>query len=63
MVFFRDTDAHVVAAYEDREERTYDLERTSGTVGVDKSFSKTVKGSLVYQYERNRLTDVDRMPN
>ncbi len=57
--FFRDTDAHVVAAYEDREERTYDLERTSGTVGVDKSFSKTVKGSLVYQYERNRLTDVD----
>ncbi|MCG3112159.1 MAG: outer membrane protein assembly factor BamA [Candidatus Manganitrophus sp. SB1] len=57
--FFRDTDAHVVAAYEDREERTYDLERTSGTVGVDKSFSKTVKGSLVYQYERNRLTNVD----
>lgn len=57
--FFRDTDAHVVAAYEDREERTYDLERTSGTVGIDKSFSKTVKGSLVYQYERNRLTNVD----
>lgn len=57
--FFRDTDAHVVAAYEDREERTYDLERTSGTVGVDKSFSKSIKGSLIYQYERNRLTDVD----
>jgi outer membrane protein insertion porin family len=57
--FFRDTDAHVVAAYEDREERTYDLERTSGTIGVDKSFSKTLKGSLVYQYEQNRLTDVD----
>ncbi|NKE69411.1 outer membrane protein assembly factor BamA [Candidatus Manganitrophus noduliformans] len=57
--FFRDTDAHVVAAYEDREERTYDLERASGTVGVDKSFSKTVKGSLVYQYERNRLSNVD----
>ncbi|MDC4224120.1 MAG: outer membrane protein assembly factor BamA [Candidatus Manganitrophus sp.] len=57
--FFRDTDAHIVAAYEDREERTYDLERLSGTVGVDKSFSKTLKGSLVYQYERNRLTDID----
>ncbi len=57
--FFRDTDAHIVAAYEDRQERTYDLERTSGTVGVDKSFSKTLKGSLVYQYERNRLSNVD----
>jgi len=57
--FFRDTDAHIVAAYEDRTERTYDLERTSGTVGVDKSFSKILKGSLVYQYERNRLTNVD----
>lgn len=57
--FFRDTAAHVVAAYEDREERTYDLERTSGTIGVDKSFSKSIKGSLIYQYERNRLTDVD----
>lgn len=57
--FFRDTNAHIVAAYEDREERSYDLERASGTVGVDKSLSKTVKGSLIYQYKRNRLTNVD----
>lgn len=57
--FFRDTDAHVMAAYEDREERAYDLERTSGAVGVGKSFSKGLKGSLIYQYERNLVTDID----
>lgn len=57
--FFRDTDAHIVAAYIDRQERSYHINKASGTVGADKSFSETLKGSLVYQYDRNRLSDVD----
>ena len=59
---FRDTDAHIVAAYLDRQEPSFHLNRASGTFGIDKTFWKTppssLLGSLVYQYDRNRTSDV-----
>lgn len=56
---FRDTDGHLIGAYIDRKEVSFDLQKISGTVGADKSFSERLKGSLVYQYDQNRIFNVD----
>ncbi|MGB3942124.1 MAG: outer membrane protein assembly factor BamA [Candidatus Manganitrophaceae bacterium] len=55
---FRNTDGRIAIAYLDRQEPVFDIERLSGTVGIDRNFSDTLKGSLVYQYDRNRLSNV-----
>lgn len=55
---FPDTDAHVVAAYIDQKQTSFDLVRVSGSAGFDKSFSESLKGSFFYQYDRNRTSNV-----
>lgn len=56
---FENTDARVGIAYIKQQEITYELKTSSVTAGFDKSFSNTVKGALLYQYERNRITEKD----
>ena len=58
-IFSQDIDLRLVAAYLDLKEEAFDRETISGTAGFDKSFSETVKGSLLYQFEENDLTNVD----
>lgn len=55
----RDLDGRVGAAYIRTDDPSFDVETLSGTIGVDKSFSETVKGSFLYQYELNNTTNVD----
>ncbi|HEY5600286.1 MAG TPA: BamA/TamA family outer membrane protein, partial [Candidatus Manganitrophaceae bacterium] len=52
-------DARLGAAYIIERRESFDLETSSGTGGFDKSFPETLKGSFLYQHERNRVTDVD----
>lgn len=57
-IFSRHIDARLVAAYLDLDDIAFDRETISVTTGVDKSFSDRVKGSLLYQFEVNDITDV-----
>lgn len=58
-MFSQKIDARLAAAYLDLKEEAFDLKTTSGTVGFDKSFSDTIKASLLYQYEHNDIANVD----
>lgn len=51
--------ARISVAYLNVEEVSFDLKSFSGLIGVDKDFSETVKGSLLYQFERKEPADVD----
>ncbi|HZR46659.1 MAG TPA: BamA/TamA family outer membrane protein, partial [Candidatus Manganitrophaceae bacterium] len=58
-IFSQHIDARLVAAYLDLKEPAFDQRTVSFTAGVDKSFSDTLKGSFLYQFEVNNLTNVD----
>jgi outer membrane protein insertion porin family len=56
----RSMDARAGAALLSQQRETFTQRTTAGTVGVDKSFTDRVKGSLIYQYEHNKIsTDPD----
>ncbi len=56
---FENTDARIGIAYIKQEEISFYLKTSSVTAGFDKSFSDTVKGALLYQYEQNHITEKD----
>ncbi len=51
-------DARLVSTYEDLEEVSFDLERFSGALGLDKSFTDRVRGSILYEYELRQTSNV-----
>jgi len=46
------------ASYIDVQEVSFDLKTFSGIIGIDKAFSPTFKGSLVYQIERKQTSNL-----
>jgi len=57
-LFNYDLDARVGVTYQIIERTSYKLTTYGTTVGIDKEFGENIKGTLSYQFERNK-TDVD----
>ncbi len=56
--FHESITGRISVAYLNLEEVSFDLKSFSGVIGVDKDFSQSLKGSLLYQFERKEPTDV-----
>ena len=54
-IFSQNLNARFTLATGQQEEATYDLEASQATVGIEKAFNDTLKGTLQYQYERNLI--------
>jgi len=50
--------AKLTSTYEDLEEVSFDLETFSGAFGLDKSFTDHLRGSILYEYELRRTSNV-----
>ncbi|MBN4054211.1 outer membrane protein assembly factor BamA [Nitrospira defluvii] len=60
--FHKTVTARASLASLDLEEVSFDEQTFSAVVGVDKKFTKTIQGSLLYQYERKEASNVSN-PN
>jgi len=60
--FHKTVTARASLASLDLEEVSFDEQTFSAVIGVDKEFTKTIKGSLLYQFERKEASNVSN-PN
>ncbi len=58
-VFSLPMDGRAALVYQKEELKTFDRRTIGGTIGLDKSFTERVKGSVQYQYEQNKCEDID----
>lgn len=58
-VFSLAMDGRAGLVYQKEELKTFDRRTMGGTVGLDKSFTERVKGSVQYQYEQNKCEDIE----
>jgi outer membrane protein insertion porin family len=58
-VFSLAMDGRAGLVYQKEELETFDRQTIGGTVGLDKSFSEQLKGSVQYQYEQNKCEDIE----
>ncbi len=57
-VFSLPMDGRAGLVYQKEELEPFDRRTIGGTVGLDKSFTERVKGSVQYQYEQNKCEDI-----
>jgi len=50
--------ANLISSYEDLEEVSFDLKTFSGAFGIDKSFTETLRGSILYEFELRNTSNV-----
>ncbi|MCI0528446.1 MAG: BamA/TamA family outer membrane protein, partial [Nitrospira sp.] len=60
-VFSLPMDGRAGLVYEKESLKTFDKRTIGGTIGLDKSFTERVKGSVQYQYEQNQCEDIENV--
>jgi len=60
-VFSLAMDGRAGLVYEKESLKTFDKRTIGGTIGLDKSFTERVKGSVQYQYEQKQCEDIENV--